>query len=172
MSVFIVKESGSGKPDANTYADAVDGDTYFAGHLYAAAWEAATLERKNAALVMATRLIDSLYQFRGIKRREQQSLQWPRMQSPDPDNGGFLPHDAVPKGVFEATCEMARELLILDRTAAPPGEGLKYENLGPNQLGFSKDDVRPIISHVAQAMLAKYGVSVKKKSGSVPLVRT
>ncbi len=77
-----------------------------------------------------------------------------------------------PKEIRDATCEMARELLILDRTAAPPGEGLKYENIGPNQTGFSKTDVRPIISHVAQAMLAKFGALVKSKSGAVPLVRT
>ena len=36
----------------------------------------------------------------------------------------FVPSDVVPKAVASATCEMARELLIVDRTAAPPGEGI------------------------------------------------
>ena len=67
---------------------------------------------------------------------------------------------------------MARELLILDRTTAPPGEGLKYQNVGSDQTGYSKTDVRPIISHVAQAMLAKFGVLIRSKSDSVKLVRT
>ncbi|MBA4150597.1 MAG: hypothetical protein H0X66_20990 [Verrucomicrobia bacterium] len=171
MALFLVKEDGTGKPDANSYADATDGDSYFGAHLYASAWNAAALENKNAALMMATRLIDSQFQFRGRKASGEQALQWPRVNCPDPD-GSWVAADAVPKGVFEATCEMARELLILDRTAAPPGEGLKYENVGPDQRGYSKADVRPILSHVAHAMLAKYGVLVKSKSGSVPLVRT
>lgn len=66
---------------------------------------------------------------------------------------------------------MARELVIADRTAAPPGEGLKYDNVGPNQTGFDKSDTRPVISHVAQALLAKFGVLIKSKSGTVRLVR-
>jgi hypothetical protein len=36
----------------------------------------------------------------------------------------FVPYDTVPKVVVQATSEMARELLVLDRTAAPPGEGI------------------------------------------------
>jgi len=61
--------------------------------------------------------------------------------------------------------------VIVDRTAAPPGEGLKYENVGPNQTGFDKSDTRPVISHVAQAMLIKFGALVSSKSGAVRLLR-
>lgn len=175
MALVLIKEDGSGLPDANVYADAADADSYFEGHLYASAWTGATAEQKDAALVMATRLIDSQYQFGGTKASDEQALQWPREGCRDADagrwSGGVVKSGVVPKAVIDATCEMARELLILDRTAAPPGEGLKYENVGPNQTGYSKTDVRPIISHVAQAMLAKFGVLVKSKSGSVPLTR-
>jgi len=66
---------------------------------------------------------------------------------------------------------MARELLVADRTAAPAGEGLKYENIGTTQTGYDKSDKRPVISHVAQAMLAKYGSLLKGGSGAVRLVR-
>ena len=171
MALVLIKEDGSGKSDANAYASVADGDAYFEGHLYASAWTGATADQKAAALVFATRLIDSQFQFRGLKANGEQALQWPRESCPDPDAAGFVASDLVPKGVADATCEMARELLILDRTAAPPGEGLKYLNVGPDQTGYSKTDVRPILSHVAQAMLAKYGVLVKSKSGSVPLTR-
>ena len=176
MALVLIKEDGTGKPDANAYASVADGDAYFEGHLYASAWMGATADQKVAALVMATRLIDSQTQFRGTRAKAEQALQWPREGCPDLDagrwSGGVVASDAVPPGVVNATCEMGRELLILDRTAAPPGEGLKYENVGPNQTGYSKTDVRPILSHVAQAMLAKYGVQVRSKSGAVPMVRT
>ncbi len=78
----------------------------------------------------------------------------------------------VPKPVVDAACELARELLIADRTAAPAGEGLKYSNVGTTQTGYDPADRRPIISQVAQAMLAKYGSLLKSRSGAVRLVRT
>lgn len=176
MALTLIKEDGTGLADANSYASAADGDAYFDGHLYASAWTAATLANKEKALAFATRLIDAEYQFNGYSANADQGLSWPRQRCPDPDaergEDGFLASDAVPKLVLQATCEMARELLILDRTSAPPGEGLRYSNVGSDQTGYSKGDVRPIISHVAQAMLAKFGALVKSKSGSVPLVRT
>jgi hypothetical protein len=172
MALILIKETGAGLTNANAYADAADGEAYHEGHLYASAWTAATLANKDAALVMATRLIDGQYQFGGVKANETQALQWPRRQCRIPDYEDELPADSVPKAVVEATCELARELLVVDRTAAPPGEGLKYYNDGPVQTGYDKNDTRPVISHVAQAMLAKLGSLLKSRSGAVRLVRS
>ena len=139
MALTLIKEDGTGKVDANSYADAADGDAYHDGHLYATAWTGATQTRKEAALVMATRLIDSQFQFNGSRTNASQALQWPRAECPDPDKGlvtlsallpilsNFVDYDSVPAAVVQATCEMARELLIVDRTAAPPGEGIESE---------------------------------------------
>ncbi|HEV2437009.1 MAG TPA: DnaT-like ssDNA-binding protein [Verrucomicrobiae bacterium] len=183
MALTLIKEDGTGKADANSYADVANSDAYHDGHLYASAWTAATADKKAAALVMATRLIDSQYQFNGFKVYDGQTLQWPRISCPDPDVNvveviGLLwrpdncvASNVVPKAVVEATCEMARELLFADRTAAPAGEGLKYYNEGTTQTGYDSADRRPIISQVAQAMLAKYGVLIKSGSGTVRLVR-
>jgi len=172
MALTLIKEDGTGKVDANAYADAADGDAYHEGHLYATAWTGALLASKEKALVMATRLMDGQFQFNGLKASEEQALQWPREDCRDPDGEDFLDSDAVPKAVVEATCELARELLIADRTAAPEGEGLKYHNSGTEQKGYDKSDTRPIISQVAQAMLAKYGSLLKSRSGAVRLLRT
>ena len=171
MALTLIKEDGTGKVDANAYANAADGDAYHDGHLYATAWTAATLANKEKALVMATRLIDAEYQFNGVKTTVAQALQWPREDCFDPDGSDVLASNIVPRVVLDATCEMARELLLTDRTAAPAGEGLRYENIGTTQKGFDKSDTRPIISHVAQAMLAKLGAVIKSGSGAVRLVR-
>jgi hypothetical protein len=81
--------------------------------------------QKAAALVMATRLIDSQFQFNGSRTSASQALQWPRAECRDPDMGlvtlsallpilsNCVPYDTVPKGGVRATCEMARELLIV-----------------------------------------------------------
>ena len=176
MALILIKETGAGLANANAYANAADGDAYHEGHLYASAWTAESAANKDAALVMATRLIDGQYQFNGVKANEAQALQWPREGCHDPDadgwNGGTVADNVVPKAVIEATCEMARELLIADRTVAPAGEGLKYHNTGTEQTGYDKSDKRPVISHVAQAMLAKLGSLLKGRSGAVRLTRT
>ena len=85
MALTLVKEDGTGKVDANSYASVADGDAYFEGHLYATAWTAATSGTKAAALVMATRLVDTQVQFNGYRAHETQALQWPRERCPDPD---------------------------------------------------------------------------------------
>jgi hypothetical protein len=196
MALLLIKEDGTGKSDANAYASVADGDAYHEGHLYATAWTTATVDRKSAALVMATRLIDGLFQFDGARANAAQALQWPRLECPDPDDGGsvvtliwwrgdrVVASNVVPKAVVGATCEMARELLLVDRTAAPAGEGLaavrstEYHSEGgiidstSTGTDYSKADTRPILSHVAQAMLSKFGAPVSSGSGAVRLVRT
>ena len=179
----LVKEDGTGKANANAYADVADGDAYHEGHLYATAWTGAAAGQKTAALVMASRLIDAEYQFNGTRSVDAQALQWPRVNCLDPDKAPvpvltsllqldpFVPASVVPKALVQATCEMARELLIADRTAAPAGEGLKYYNQSGTQTGYDKTDRRPVISPVAQAMLDKFGSLISGRSGAVRLVR-
>jgi hypothetical protein len=183
MALTLIKEDGTGKADANAYADVADANTYCDGHLYASAWTGATDDQKAVALVMATRLIDAEYQFNGTRTTAGQGLQWPRAMCPEPDNVhvpisvllpipyDYVQYDTVPKAVVQATCEMARELLITDRTVAPVGEGLKYVNVGTSQTGYDKSDTRPVLSRIAQVMLAKYGSQISAKSGVVRLIR-
>lgn len=196
MALVLIEEDGSGRVDANSYASVADAEAYFEGHLYAAAWTAATEERKAAGLVMATRLIDALFQFNGYRAHDEQALQWPREKCPDPDKGlptsvlqwvsdCYVEPDLVPVPVMEAACEMARELLIVDRTAAPPGEGIDTIQASQSDAAaagasgasessttkYSKSDTRQIISPVAQAMLSKYGAPMDGGSGAVRLMR-
>ena len=85
MSLTLIKETGAGLVDANSYADVADGNAYHDGHLYASAWTAATDAQKAVALVMASRLIDTEFQFNGTRTNAVQSLQWPRARCPEPD---------------------------------------------------------------------------------------
>lgn len=177
MALTLIKEDGTGKADANSYADVTDGDAYHAGHLYATAWTGASADTKAAALVMATRLIDAEFQFGGARSSSSQALQWPREDCRDPDAPADIVGDrrvaggTVPRGVVEATCETARALIIEDRTANPLGEGLKFSSLGDLQQSFDKRDRRPVLPYVAQAMLRKFGELVRSTSGAVRLVR-
>jgi len=169
--------------DANSYADVDDGNAYHDGHLYATAWTGASDDQKAVALVMASRLIDAEFQFNGTRTNAVQGMQWPRARCPEPDAihvplqvllpipSDFVPFDIVPKAVVQATCEMARELLVADRTAAPAGEGLKYYNNAGVQTGYDKTDRRPVLSRVVMVTLAKYGVPMSATSGMTKLQR-
>src|SRR6266446_217397 len=142
MALTLIKEDGTGKVDANSYADVADGDAYFDGHLHPIPLAITAADRKAEALVMATRLIDAQFQFNGWRSNDEQALQWPRDHCPDPDRGlsiaivlrlrgaNFVDFDVVPKAVVAATCEMARELLIVDRTAAPAGKAFSRRQPG------------------------------------------
>ena len=186
MPLTLIKEDGTGMVDANSYASAADSDAYHDGHLYATAWTGATLATKEKALVMATRLIDGEYQFNGFKESDEQALQWPRERCPDPDRsgGGIVPgivssfggdswvaSDVVPARVVQATCELARELIVADRTAAPPGEGVTLVRLADqSETIYNKRDKRPVVPMVAQSLLCKYG-ALLKRAGVVRLQR-
>ena len=173
MPLTLYKETGAGLSYANCYAHRDDAVIYHRAHLYASAWDLAIDADKEKALVMATRLIDAQWLFGGVRTHAEQALQWPRQGCPDRDaETGLVEEDVLPQNLTDATCEMARELLVVDRTTAPPGEGLKYANVGSTQTGYSKTDVRPILTHVTQALLKRFGVSIETKSGTVNLVRT
>lgn len=184
MALTLIKEDGTGKPDANSYAAVADGDAYHDGHLYASTWTAATNATKEKALVMASRLIDGLFQFNGFKRLSTQSLQWPRRECRDPDNsngvvpglllarGPFLDETKVPPIVVNATCELARALLVEDRTDNPEGEGLRSMNVvGSLGLVFEPGDRQPVISSVVQAWLGRFGEYMERSKGTARLVR-
>jgi len=203
MALVLVKEDGTGKVDANSYATVAECDAYCESNLWTT-WAMHTVEQREKALVLATRVVDAMYQFNGRKVKGEQALQWPRTRCPDPDAAGwsstltwsggdrYVREDAVPVGVVQATCEMAKELLVTNRLADPVGEGLDtvysasstsemIENSTgttdnttsqANSTKYSKSDVRPIITRFAQAMLSKYGTMLGSKSGEVRLLRT
>ena len=173
MALTLIKEDGTGKTDANAYANASDGDSYHEGHLYSSAWTSATGPNKDKVLVMATRLIDAEYQFHGFRVKATQALQWPRQNCPDPDAatlGSYMKSDAVPKVVASATCELARELLVVDRTALP-GEGLIATWSDTGGIKYSKHP-RLIIPNVAQSLLAKFGLLVRSRGAMACHVKT
>ncbi len=184
MALILIQEDGTGKPDANTYASVADGDAYHEAHLYATAWTGAILASKEKALAMATRLIDEEFQFNGFKTIATQALQWPRLRCPDIDQaantvllGGLiyscpsLASDKVPTRVVQATCELARELLITDRTTVPAGEGIATQrNADLSEISYDKSDRRPILPLTVQALLCKYGSRVTKPN-TVKLTR-
>jgi hypothetical protein len=182
MALVLTKETGAGLSNANSYASAVDGDAYHEAHLYASAWTGASTATKEAALVMATRLIDGCYQFNGRKVSSTQALQWPRAKAIDPDgpvstgilssSEGYFSENVVPVAVVNATCEVARELMKADSTDATDAEGLQSISIaGALTMQFDKKDQQAKIPETARVFLAKLGTYLPGSTGVVRLVR-
>jgi hypothetical protein len=185
MPLTLIKEDGSGLANANSYASVAEGDAFHAGHLYATDWTGANADIKAAALVMASRLIDALHQFRGFRAHSAQALQWPRERARDDDalavrsisglssGSEYFANNALPAALVSATCETARELIKRDRTAEPDELGLQTLALtGTLSVAFDKLDRADIVPPVAAAWLAKLGSRIRAGSGAVKLVRT
>ena len=184
MPLALIKEIGTGMPDANTYAWVADGDAYHEGHLYATDWTSAVTAKKETALVMATRLLDEMFRWNGFKREDTQALQWPRLACPDPDSAsgsiqfinsiqsGYLDETKVPKIIISATCEIARTLLVSDRTAPDDTEGMAGLRIeGALNLTFSKGRKKQPIDEHLRLALGKIGEYLGGGNGPVQLVR-
>jgi hypothetical protein len=169
MPLTLIKEDGSGKADANSYASVADADSYHDGHLYVTTWTSAVTATKEKALVMATRLIDAHILFNGHMLRTTQALMWPRVGARDPDARGgeeFFADNVLPADLVKAVCETARELIAQDRTGTPDGEGIKDISLvGSLRVTFDKADRRPILSRTAQLYLSRLGSLIDRASG-------
>ena len=188
MALTLIWEDGGGVPDANSYARVEDCDYYFDNHVYPAPWSTSAADRKAEALILATRVIDAEFRFNGWRSTNAQGLQWPRINCPDPDQApstllsplfrtdNFLASNIVPRAVIDATCEMARELLITDRTAAPPGEGIQTATTGAgatfNSVTYSKKDTRPLLSEMTLALLSRFGSPFRGGDSAVRLIRS
>ena len=174
MPLTLIKEDGTGRSDANTYASEADADTFFAGHLYPDYWVAPVNQtRRTAALAMATAIIDAEWQFHGHRAVAGQALQWPRADCPDPDGEAraTVAEDAVPVAIVNATCQMALKLLQTDRTVDPAGEGIFSEWTEFTGKKYDATTRRPVLPPWVQSWLLKYGVPIRKTGGMVKLVR-
>ena len=164
MAVTFEVETGTQSATANSFASVANGDDYHAKHLYSEAWDDADTTEKQEALMMSTRLLDNHMQFEGIKASQTQALQWPRHGASD--QGGYaIDGDEIPQILIDATAELARLLLIDDRTAESPTMGFSRMKADVLDVDVDKFDRRPIIpGHIAD-MLAPIGLVAGRTTG-------
>lgn len=146
----LIAEDGSGRGDANAYADVAYADAYHGlrGH---AAWAAATLAARAAALVKASDCLDAVYRFRGERRHATQALAWPRLGAED--NVGVC-LSGVPDAVRRACAELAlkalsEELLPDERR----GGRVISESLGPLSATYSPHAPAGTVRRLADGLL-------------------
>jgi len=111
--VALIVEDGSGKADAESYADLAFANAYVAAQGGDATWEAAGDPAREAALRKATQYVDDVFgaQWKGFRRSAGQALRWPRQGVYDRD-GYLLASDALPARLKHATAAVALEVVL------------------------------------------------------------
>lgn len=140
MALTLIETPGLAT--SNTYASLAEANTYHESHTDSAgAWAGASDADKSVALVMATRLLDALYEWAGFASDpDTQYLAWPRDGVLDFHQLSTLDADTIPQRLKEATAELARLLIASDTTAdlAQSVQGLTELGVGSITLKFKE----------------------------------
>jgi len=147
---------------ANSYATVAEADAYHDSRLHRVAWLAtgADAATKTVALIMATRTLDALFEWTAWPTTTTQALQWPRNAVPRRGGLTYVDTMEIPPELKNATAELARLLIVGDRTADSDIETNKLRALkaGPVELVFGDGvTAKPIADLVAALLPPEWG---------------
>lgn len=142
---------------SNSYATVSQGDAYHDARLFVTDWTGAETTTQEAALVWATRTLDMHFDWQGSKFTLEQALRWPRFGALDRD-GELIDSDILPPSLIDGVSELARLLIITDRTIESGTEGLEKLKVDVIELTFDKldriqtipDEVYQMVSHLGR----------------------
>lgn len=151
-----------GSASANSYTTRAEADLYYTNRLFSASWTGSTEAIKDAALIMATRVLDMMLspykyfvppttgvnaqlgyyrtrpQWTGAPVDNIQRLAWPRSGMFD-RNGNEISELVLPIELKEAIAELAGQLITADRTLDNDiaAQGITDIKAGPVGLSFA-----------------------------------
>ena len=109
----------AGDASANSYCSLAVANTYHENRLHAATWLDADDSTKDAALLMATRVLDQQFAWEGVRSTPgSQRLEWPRDGLLNDEGDLALDSATIPGRLEDATAEFARLLIETDTTVA------------------------------------------------------
>ena len=158
ITIDAVEKSATG----NCYVTLSEANTYLEAHLKASVWTSLDDETKKAALIGATRLIES-EQFVGRRATQAQALAWPRTYIYDFDGYVVLNVPAKLKG---AICELAIYNLMEDERLAGRFE---IDTMDSVEIGPIKYKLKPDADYIPdfiEDMIEAIGPNVMIDSSS------
>jgi hypothetical protein len=155
MVAFVV-EDGTGLSNATSYTSVSTATDHISSNIHDTTWVSSTNAVKEKVLMWATQLIDQSVDFYGTKRYEDASLRWPRTGVNDAD-GYPYDEDEIPIPLQKAVSELARLLVISDRTAEAASRGLRELKVDVIGLVFDKADRVTVFPPTVTALLQSVG---------------
>ena len=168
-----------GNASANSYCSRAVADTYHTNRLHAATWTDADDATKDAALLMATRVIDQQFVWEGFRSAPgSQALEWPRDGLLNDEGDLSLDPAAIPTRLQDATAEFARLLIETDTTVASgvAGGAIKSLKAGSVKIDYASGVVAHtdlIPDSVRYSIPRHWWVSIRSRQPStVSILRT
>jgi hypothetical protein len=163
----------SGAVNANSYITIAEGDTYHTTHLYPEDWTSATDTEKETAVIMATRLLDHMYEWAEYPSTDEQALQWPRDGIVAFNRRDWVEVDEIPIQLKNATAEFARQLLAGDRSAdsAVETQGIKSLSAGSVSLSFKDAVSAKVIPDAVDHLIPHWWGYIRGNTGTREILR-
>jgi hypothetical protein len=164
MAITLVATPGAST--ANTYCTRAEADAYHAGHVSEAVWLALSPDVQDAALVQATRLLDTMVVWEGWVVDSVQARLFPR-NGLSYRSGYAIPNTTLPVDLKHATAEYARILAGEDRAADSDieAQGITELQAGPVRLRFRETGVVPkVIPDAVFYMVSQWG-HIRQRAG-------
>jgi len=154
----LVLVATSGAVNANTYCTLAEAETYYLSRIPLAAWTAGTDATKNAALTMATRLLDLRFEWAEWASTPTQALQWPRAGIMDFLNMRIIDSAVIPQQLKDAEAEFAGQLLAADRSLDSDVEtqGITSIKAGSVALTFKDNVYAKVVPDAVIAMIPSW----------------
>jgi len=168
-----------GAANANSFVDMASANLYFASRPWSTTWTGIASDTlREPYLIHATRLMEYMVTWYGVKTTTTQSLDWPRTMVQDPDYPDtnrdigvrWIDSTIVPQDIQDACCELALALITSDRTQDASSRGLKRAKVGSLEVEFDPSTAPPVMPRAVRNILSLYG-RFAGSGGSVELVR-
>lgn len=164
-----------GAADANAYCTLAFANQYHEDRpAVGTTWALASDDRKNAAILWATTLMDSLWDWKGWPTDALQALLWPRQGMIKLNNWDYVDIHTIPVELQRATAEYARQLLASDLAGNSDIETFGVTSLKAGPVAFTfKDSVvaKPVPDTVFTLIPPMWGYPRSRTTGVRPLVR-
>ena len=170
-----------GDASANSFSSRAFANDYHGDRVHATTWTNASDDTKDAALIMATRIIGQQFIWDGQQTYPGiQGLEFPRVGLFDSDEPNARPLDStkIPIQLANGTAEFARLLIKSDTTVASgtAGGAITSIKAGSVKLDYAEGVVAHvdlIPTSVRYSVPRHWWLSIRSRAGAtVPLIRT
>lgn len=141
MAHTFIVEDGTGVPGANSYVTVGEADDYLSANIFVGpAWDLLDTETKEKLLIWASRYLDQHAIWRGYPTYPSAALGWPRSYV---RTCAGVPVSAyvIPLQIKQATMEMARYLMVGDRSAPRAQDGIEEIKVDVIEIKFDSSYV-------------------------------
>lgn len=166
---MITLVDSPGDPSANSYVSLAFSDDHMRQSIGRSDWLSADEEVRKAALIEATRTIDSIFTWFSRPTNQSQALDWPQELQYD-KFGRRISDTEIPKSLKEVTCDLAYSIFNYGKTTKV-ASNVDMVKVGPITLDLDPASKERFFEGVDLNSLLTFGNYYIKRSGAAHTVK-